>query len=111
MPIRAGCNEYGIDVITVKQVPEIAVHFTITITVLLIGHFFDRGSTLLFDVTNRHKLNIGLLKEAAEVIGAAITDPNTTQHNAFAGCDRSIKTYSRGGNDGRKCRCRRNNGC
>jgi hypothetical protein len=57
---------------------------------LVVGDLLDSDAPGILDVANGGKLHIRLLQETPEVVCAAATDSNSTQHDTFTGRHRVV---------------------
>ena len=97
MPVRPGCDQYGVDVVPFQKVTEVAVGGTIVVAVFCIGRHFDGFAADLLHITDGHELDVGLLEEASEVVGSAVADADASEDDSFAGGDGSAHAEGRAG--------------
>ena len=107
VPVGAGGDEDGVDVAAVEELAEVLVHRAGVVAVLLVGHLLDADATVFLDIADRRELDVVLLEEAAEIIGAAVADPDAAEDDALARRDRAVEAEGRAGDHGRGDRRRR----
>jgi hypothetical protein len=97
MPVRAGRDHHGVDVVAVQQLAEIDVRRAIGVAVLVVDNLLDRRPPIRLGVGDGDKLHVGFGQEAAEHIGASISQPESADDDPITGRDGSVPPSARAG--------------
>ena len=84
VPVRAGGDQHGVDVVAGQQLAEVAVGGAVRVAVLRVDHLLDRLAALGLHVADGHEPDVGLLQEAAQVVAAAVADADAADDDLFA---------------------------
>jgi phosphoribosylanthranilate isomerase len=81
VPVGACGNEHGIDVATIEEFAEIAIHAAGVVAMMRVDDFLHRLSPSLLDIAHGCESDVGLFKEAAEVVLSAAADADPADND------------------------------
>ena len=84
MPAVARGDQHGVDIVAGKQFPEIAIHGTFGIAVLLIGRGFDRMATVGSHVGDGDEPNFRPRQKVAQHVAAAMANTDAAKEDLLA---------------------------
>jgi hypothetical protein len=93
VPVRAGGDQHGIDIIAGQQFAQVAVGGAVLIAVFVVRHFLDRLAPVGFDVADGDELDIRGLEEDVEHVAAAVADPDRAKETR-SGPGRQVRSSS-----------------
>ncbi len=106
MPVVAGGDQHGVDVVAVEQLQHVTIHHAVLVGVLGVRHLLDGLAPTGLHVANRHELHVGLAQHAAQHVPPPRADPNRAQDDPLAGSNRAVAAQGR-----RADKPRRADGC
>jgi hypothetical protein len=103
VPVGAGGDEHGVDVVPRQQLVHVAVGGAVGIVVLVVHHLPGAIQVVGADVADGDELDVGLGQEAGQVVAAAVADADAAEHDPLAGGNRAVLAQGAAGNEHRRC--------
>ena len=80
VPSVTGGDEHGVDIVAIEQLAEVAIGRAGRVAVLFVGHLLDGRSAVGSNVSDGHKLHVGLGKECdCSTVAAAVANPDSAE--------------------------------
>jgi hypothetical protein len=106
VPVVAGGNEYGVNILAFQEFAKIAAGFAVGIAIPLVNLFFDRFSPVCPNIANGEKLDIGLIEHAFQHVPTTMSDPDSSECDFAIGGNTVASEHCRWQNERRKGKCR-----
>ena len=90
VPVRAGGDQHGVDIVAVEQLAKVAKHEAALIAVQFVDPLLDGDAAGFLDVADGGELHVLLLQEAAQVVRAAVADADAADDDPLAGGDGAV---------------------
>ena len=108
VPAVAGRDQDGVDVLAVEQLPEVAEHDAVLVSIVLVHHRLAGVAAARLHVGDGHAMHVGQFEHGAQIVGASWAEADDPERDLRAGRDLALSAQDPSRNEprGRKRRAR-----